>query len=128
METDRRRFEGRLEKGDCFLLFSTGAEISFGERKVAEDLPLAVQILSSNRTGAEKADLLERMAVLPQPSPTFLKLVTQFQPSAQLTERLRALGQKTGFKPRPMEEIPAESPRAWAERMKKENKKKAGKP
>ncbi len=127
LEDEGRHLEGRLEKGDCFLMYSKGGEISFGQRKAAEDLPLAVEILSSNRTATEKADLLERMVIVPDPGPMLDTLVSRFQPSAQLSERLRALTERTGIKPRTMQEIPAETLRQITERMlKKEKSKKKG--
>ena len=118
LERRRRRLERRLQEGDCILMFESGSEISFGQERAARELPVAVEILSSKRSDAEKADLLERIGIW-EPSPTFLKLVTQFQPSAQLTERLRALSEKTGIKPRTMQEIPAETLRQIMERIKK---------
>ena len=119
LEYQRRRLEGRLQAGDCILMFSTGSEISFGQRRAVRDLPVAVEILSSKRSDAEKADLLDRIGILLGSDPTFLMLVTRFQPSAQLTERLRALSEKTGIKARTIQEIPAETLRQTMERIKK---------
>jgi hypothetical protein len=120
LEHQRGRLERRLGEGDCIVMFKSGSELSFGQQRAARDLPVAVEILSSNRTAAEKGDLLERMGIFPEQSPMFMKLVTNFQPSAQLAERARALAETTGVKPRTMQEIPRESLRQIMERIKKE--------
>jgi hypothetical protein len=119
VEYRRRRLERRLQEGDCILMFESGSEISFGQQRAARELPVVAEILSSNRTAAEKGDLLERIGIW-EPGPTWMKLVTNFQPSAQLAERARALAEKTGVKPRTMQEIPREGLRQIMERIKKE--------
>ncbi len=94
----------------------------------AQDLPLAIEILSSPRTVAEKTDLMQRMDILPSGPEPFQTLVTRFQPSAQLTERVRALVEKTGVKPRTMNELPEEPDWRIERRMKDLWEKKADRP
>lgn len=118
MERRRKRLEERLLVGDCFFLFSDSVrELSFGRQRVAADLPLAVEVLSSSKSPAEKADLLERMGILPSSTGRLMKVVTGFRPSAQLNERLRDLVRETRIKPRAMHDIPAEPPWKTEERM-----------
>ncbi len=46
-------------------MFPKGSELSFARPKAAQDLPLAIEVLSSPRTVAEKTDLVQRMDILP---------------------------------------------------------------
>lgn len=57
MEYTRRRLEERLSKGDVYLFFSNGLELSFGQVKSATDLKLMVEVLQSERTEEDKVDI-----------------------------------------------------------------------
>jgi hypothetical protein len=128
LETDRARFEERLKKGDCFFLFPRRQELSFSRIKVAKDLPVALEILRSDRSKEEKLSLLERLALIPEPQkdgkPNFFdSLVTGFKTTPQLDARLQKVVAETGITPRKLDEIPAESAisierRRFDERMK----------
>ncbi|MCK5306146.1 MAG: hypothetical protein KAJ66_03350 [Candidatus Omnitrophica bacterium] len=100
------RFENRLAENDCFFLFSKGGELSFGKTKVCKDLGLIVTILRSKRSDDEKIILLKRLSVLPPEGEVFKPLVTNFQASAQLEQRIDAAVKKSGITPRTFDEIP----------------------
>jgi hypothetical protein len=93
-------------------------------KKAACDLGLMTEILRSDRTKEEKIDLLQRMEFLPPPSfggtSMFLPLITQFQASEQLEERIGQLVKETGVEPRAIEDIPDEHPLERAMRLRKE--------
>lgn len=119
-ERIRTRLETRLQKGDCFFMFTTGGELSFGKAKAAKDLGLMVDVLSSQRKASEKIDLLERMSILPPSAKMFHVLVTKFQASEQLKDRVAQLVQQTGVSPRTLDEVPAEAPIKAQERQKEQ--------
>lgn len=117
----RHRLENRLEKGDCFFLFSRGGELSFGKRKAAKDLKLIVDILRSDRDVRQKTSLLEKLSVLPpKSSPSFSKLITNFHASPQLDQRVDQLITELGVSPTTYSAIPEETEAERKERILKE--------
>jgi len=110
------RLEKRLAKGDTFLFFKNGLELSFGRAKGAKDLALMVEVLESERPRTQKIGILRRMAFIPEVEDRHISpLVTNFAHSEQLSARVQKLLKETGIKPRTLSEIPRLSP-AQAER------------
>lgn len=94
----RARIEEQLKKGDCIFFLSSGNEISFGERKAAQDLQAVVDVLRSPLPATDKIARLQQLRFLPSGNPeSFSAMVTGFQASAQLDERIKELRQRTGL-------------------------------
>lgn len=114
LEGVRQRYERCLARGNCFFLFSNGAESSWGRERTARDLGLAVEILRSDRPAEEKVLLLQRMELLPAPSRSsvkkFMALVTGFQAPPELEQRISQLVIETGVSPRTLQDLPEEIP------------------
>jgi hypothetical protein len=132
LERDRSRYEKYLKKGEAVFLFSKGHPVTMIRKKAACDLGLMTEILRSDRTKEEKIDLLQRMEFLPPPSfggtSMFLPLITQFQASEQLEERIGQLVKETGVEPRTLKDLPDEAPIERARRLMEEASKKSKEP
>jgi hypothetical protein len=129
LEEARARIERVLRGGSCLFLFQNNEEIAvYSKRRVAEELPLAVEILRSARSKAEKQDLLERMGLIPPSNtdgrPNFYdSLISGFKATPDLEKRLQSVVQETGITPFKLEEIPKESPDARIRRQGEELRK-----
>jgi len=105
------------------------------------DLQLMVEILTSERSEAEKIELVGRMEFLPSPNmaklrhPSFADraaeirgyyeaLIRNFRPSAQLDERIAEMVEKSGVTPRTIQDLPDEIPWDRSERLDKEKREK----
>jgi hypothetical protein len=132
LEYDRNKYEAYLKKGEAVFLFSKGHPVTMIRKKAACDLGLLTEILRSDRTQEEKIDLLQRMEFLRPPSmggnEMFMPLITQFQASEQLEERIGQLVKETGVEPRTLKDLPAEAPLERAMRLRKEANQKSKEP
>ncbi|HUS45417.1 MAG TPA: hypothetical protein VM219_05240 [Phycisphaerae bacterium] len=132
LEYDRNKYEAYLKKGKAVFIFSKGHPVTMIRKKAARDLGLMTEILRSDRTKEEKIDLLQRMEFLRPPSmggnEMFMPLITQFQASEQLEERIDQLVKETGVTPRTLQDLPAEAPLERAMRLRKEADQKSKEP
>lgn len=128
LEYNRGKYEAYLKNGEALFLFHKGYPVPMIRMKAARDLGLMTEILRSDRTKGEKIDLLQRMEILYPPSmggnEMFLPLITQFQASKQLEERIDELVKETGVEPRTLKDIPDEHPVERQMRLRKEADKK----
>jgi hypothetical protein len=116
VEDSAKTLQSRLDKGDTYLFFSSGLELSFGKTKSAMDLALMCEILTSDRNRESKLNILKRMAIVPESCDAQVaSLFTDFRVSEQLAMRIRKLKDSIGIEPRALEQVPAVSP-AEAER------------
>jgi len=91
-EETRKRFEIRLQKGDCFYLFDKGGEISFGAKKAEKVLPEFIKIMTGDYTQEQKIEGLQKLTILPPDFPeAWLCIVTNFSVSNQLKKRLEEM-------------------------------------
>jgi hypothetical protein len=110
LEWWRKTYEARLAKNDCYFFFASGLELSLPERTVLRDLRLIVQILRSDKSIREKANLLDRLDFLPaEGAAGVAPLLTGFEASEQLDARIEAMLRDSDVKPRTYAEIPSES-------------------
>ncbi len=93
VEALRQRYERRLEKGDCFFLFSGADEIAISEERAAVLLPEALSVLrSSSLSAAAKQEELVSLGVLPRETSGLCeRFVAGFETSSQLDVRLESL-------------------------------------
>lgn len=93
VEDRRARFQDRLRKGDCLLLFEGEVEISFGERRAASLLPEVVAVMRSPALSSEeKMEELFSLGLIPRANRKLCqKLVSNWEASRQLEGRLDSL-------------------------------------
>jgi hypothetical protein len=86
----RKNYEKRLRKGDCYFFFSGGGHITAGSAWVTEKLPGVVKILRSTKSHTAKINELEKEG-LPINTEPFSDIVTNFVATPQLENRLNRL-------------------------------------
>jgi len=122
----RDMYERYIRAGNALLLFSRNCYKELDREVAARDLPLVLQILRSARPTEEKVNLLQRMKVFPTAPASgkeiYMPLITRFEASPQLDERVAALVKETGVKPRTLQDLPDEIPWDRAERLDKEKR------
>lgn len=91
LERQRRGYEERLVKGDYYLFFSRGGQITGGAAAAAKVLPRIVTILRSPQPVDAKVAAIREAGLVSAGQDTLRALVTEFTASPQLEERLRAL-------------------------------------
>jgi hypothetical protein len=107
IERRRLNLERRLAKGDTYLFFRRGPEISFGISKGERDLKLMVEVLDSNRTAKEKFRILQRMTILPNIEyASISSLIEDFSSSFQLRYRVNQLANSASIEPRILSDLP----------------------
>ncbi len=115
MEYDRKETEERLESGDCIFYFSGSDDVFLQPYKVATNLGLAVDILSSDRPAGEKLNLLRRMGFMSRKDEVrFPELISGFHASKVLRERIARTVAEQKVIPRRLEDLPAEKAVALA--------------
>ncbi|HUT61866.1 MAG TPA: hypothetical protein VNA25_28855, partial [Phycisphaerae bacterium] len=137
----RTTYESFLSLNKILFIFSDQQDAWFWPPDAERDIRMMVEVLRSNRSEAEKMELLGRMEILPSPNagkflhPAFADLaaksrgryetlIRNFQPSAQLNERIAALVKKPGVKPRTLKDLPEEIPWDRMQRLAEEKRKK----
>jgi hypothetical protein len=89
-EDSAKTLQSRLDKGDTYLFFSNGLELSFGRMKGAKDLQLMCQVLASDRNKESKLAILQRMGILPVGNDQLVaSLLTDFHVTEQLALRIK---------------------------------------
>jgi hypothetical protein len=98
-EDSAKTLQSRLDKGDTYLFFSNGLELSFGRMKGAKDLQLMCQVLASDRNKESKLAILQRMGILPVGNDQLVaSLLTDFHVTEQLALRIKELEDISGIK------------------------------
>lgn len=89
LESERRMYEERLEKGDYYMFFSEGGKITGGSQGSRELLPRIVSILRSAKSAEAKLREVQQAGLSVVNSESFTSIVTQFSASEQLEKRLQ---------------------------------------
>lgn len=89
LETERKNYEERLQKGDYYFFFTQGGKITGGAGAAKQILPKIVSILRSSKPADVKLIEIKDAGL---PVDTIIEtLVTNFSSSSQLETRLREL-------------------------------------
>lgn len=96
LEKTKRNLMSRINKGDTFLFFSTGMEITFGAKVGVRNLSLMLKVLNSEQSIADKLAVLQKNEIFPPiKSKELISFVENFQNSAELTDRIIFLERNT---------------------------------
>ncbi len=91
LEGNRTRWENRLRKGDYYLFFTDGGEISGGAAGATEILSRLVPILRSSEADDVKFRQIEEAGLPAITRDNFATMVTDFAASQQLDKRLEEI-------------------------------------
>ncbi len=118
----RKNVEYNLGDGACYMYFSGADEILLEPYKTAVNLGLVVEILSSDKSAADKLNLLQRMRFLkPKDQVQLPRLIAGFKGSNALTDRIAQAVRDQKAVPRRLEDLPAENAVAPAQGTSKDS-------
>jgi len=87
----QKHFESELSRGVCYFFFNQNGYIKIEPERVPKLLPKIVRILNSKQTKEEKVNELLKVGLREIEVPEFQKLITNFESSEQLEQRMKRM-------------------------------------
>jgi hypothetical protein len=98
VDSERKNYQERLEKGDCYMLWGKSGKISFSAGSINETLPKMADIVNANISKSQKISEM-RQAGINMADEELAQLIANFPISLQLhlrIEKLKEVGDTNG--------------------------------